>query len=276
MKSALPTLRMQSDDGCLLAVRQLKAAPRADAPVLLLLHALAMDGSMWAAVADELPGHLHVYAMDCRGHGMSGKPRGPYTIERLARDTAMAISGLGRESVHLAGCSMGGTVAIGTAARFRRRVASLALVDTTASYGPGAPAAWNERACKAEAQGMASLVPFQSERWFSEEFRQARPEVLHASISVFLANDVAAYAASCRMLGDADERRGLANYHGPAVVMVGEHDYATPAAMAQALADALPAARLVTIPGARHYTPLERPDIVAHYLAENAQMEGTA
>ena len=54
-------------------------------------------------------------------------------------------------------------------------------------------------------------------------------------IDVFLRNDIAAYAETCRMLGRADLRSALPRLKMPTAVVVGEEDYATPVAMAEAL-----------------------------------------
>ena len=60
----------------------------------------------------------------------------------------------------------------------------------------------------------------------------------------------------------------LAGISIPTLVVVGDHDALTPPSDAQAMADAIPGARLVTIPAAGHLTPMERPGAVAKALAE--------
>lgn len=52
----------------------------------------------------------------------------------------------------------------------------------------------------------------------------------------------------------------------PAAIIVGEEDYATPLAMAQALHDGIAGSTLTVLPGARHLTPLEVPDRIATEL----------
>jgi 3-oxoadipate enol-lactonase len=52
----------------------------------------------------------------------------------------------------------------------------------------------------------------------------------------------------------------------PTAVMVGEEDYATPVAMAQALHDGIRGSTLTVLPGARHLTPLERVDSITSEL----------
>jgi 3-oxoadipate enol-lactonase len=77
---------------------------------------------------------------------------------------------------------------------------------------------------------------------------------------------VPAYAETCRMLGAFDLRTALPGISCPTTVIVGEEDYASPVAMAQALKDGIANSRLVVIEKARHLTPLEVPDIIASEL----------
>jgi pimeloyl-ACP methyl ester carboxylesterase len=53
----------------------------------------------------------------------------------------------------------------------------------------------------------------------------------------------------------------------PALVIVGQEDQITPPDRARAMADALPPARFVSIPGAGHLSPLEQPAAVTEALA---------
>jgi 3-oxoadipate enol-lactonase len=151
---------------------------------------------------------------------------------------------------------MGGCVALAFVAAYPEKVAGLGLVDTTAWYGEKAPADWEDRAQKAVSAGLSSLVDFQATRWFSDKFRQEHPKVLEEAMAVFLANDVHAYAETCRMLGRCDMRSALPKIRAKTTIMVGEEDYATP----------IPNAPFEVVPGVRHLTPLECPDKVASVL----------
>jgi 3-oxoadipate enol-lactonase len=186
----------------------------------------------------------------------------------MADDLAAVLDALGIEAASVvAGCSMGGCVALEMAARHPSRLRALAAIDTTAWYGPGAPEAWAQRAETARRDGMAALRGFQAERWFTGGFNAARPEVLARWLDAFAANDPACYAAACAMLGEADLRPLLPRIAVPSLVLVGEEDAATPPAMARAIADAIPGARLRILPGARHLSPIERPEAVAEAIA---------
>lgn len=237
-------------------------------PGIVLVHSLAMAGIVWEAVAEQLSATAAVLTYDCRGHGASANGPGPYRLETFAHDLADLLDSLAWNSVHLAGASMGGNVALQFAALYPNRVLSLGLVDTTAWYGPDATAKWEQRARKAEEQGLTGLIDFQESRWFSDAFRSANGEGVQRCRSVFLANEVACFAATCRMLAAFDLRAALAGMRMPTAIVVGEDDYATPVAMAREMRAGIAAATLKVIPKVRHLTFVECPDIVAGALSE--------
>ena len=260
-----PLYRLTASDGVPLVYRVLGPAP--GRPVLVLVHSLAMDHRFWDSVAQALAGRCAVVAVDARGHGGSGRAPGPVTAARMAQDLREVVDHLGLPPVVVGGASMGGCIALQFAADHPTRTLGLALLDTTAWYGPTAAADWELRASKARDEGLASLVAFQQTRWFSDAFRQARPDVVQACIDCFLANDLESYMAACRMLGAFDGRSLLARISVPTLVLVGEEDYAAPVAMARALHDGIAGSTLEVVPATRHLTPLEVPDLVADRLA---------
>jgi 3-oxoadipate enol-lactonase len=242
--------------------------------VVALVHSLAMNRRFWDPVARRLAGRAALLTIDARGHGESGRGEAPFTVQRMADDLRDVMDHLGIERAVVGGASMGGCVALGFAGAHASRASGLALVDTTAWYGPAAPQEWEARAAKAMAEGLPSLVGFQTTRWFSDGFRAREPAVVQACIDVFLANDLQAYVESCRMLGAFDGRPLMAGLRLPTRVLVGDEDYAAPVAMAQALQAGIPGARLQVIPGARHLTPLEVPDVVAAAVLELCEEAG--
>lgn len=236
------------------------------APCFVLLHSLAMDRAFWEPVVERLTSVATVLTLDCRGHGASGKPPGPYSVEQFADDVADVVNALGIGGVVIAGASMGGCVALQFAGAYPELTRAAGLIDTTAWYGESAPKDWDARASKAEKEGLAALVGFQTTRWFSDAFRSEHPDVVQRCVDTFLRNEVAAFAATGRMLGAFDGRPQMANICAPTCVIVGEEDYAAPPAMARALHEGIARSTLLEIPEARHLTPLESPDVIATEL----------
>jgi 3-oxoadipate enol-lactonase len=237
----------------------------AAAPRVALVHSLAMDRDFWAPVVAELGGAASVLVYDCRGHGASDRPPGPYTVELFADDLAGLMDAIGWPNALVAGASMGGCVSLAFAARHPARTTALGLIDTTAWYGPEAPKNWAERG-RAAAAGFEAMVDFQAQRWFAEGFYAEHPDRVRVCIDAFLRNDAAAYAESCRMLGAADLRAVLPAIRVPTAIVVGAEDYATPPAMAEALHAGIRGSTLTVLDGARHLTPVERPEAIAAAL----------
>lgn len=97
-------------------------------PPVVLHHGFAASArANWEApgVVDALVNAgRHVYALDARGHGASGKPHDPaqYGETIMARDLGLFLDEIGAREVHLAGYSMGGIVALVAASQDRRIV----------------------------------------------------------------------------------------------------------------------------------------------------------
>jgi len=235
-------------------------------PRIALIHSLALDQSIWDGVVPLLTPHADVLTFDCRGHGKSGRPKMKFTLELFTADLVRLLDHVDWPRVTIAGCSMGGCVAQAFAGVYPNRVQALALIDTTAWYGPTAPKVWCERAATAAAKGFQALSGFQATRWVNDAFREAHPQLIRAYLDVFLANDIECYTATCEMLGDADLRHYQPATRVPTSVIVGEGDYATPVAMSEQIQGAIHNATLSVLPNVRHLTPIECPALIAEKI----------
>src|SRR5713226_7210360 len=99
----------------------------ANAPVLMLCNSLGTDLHMWDEQAPAWSKHFRLVRYDRRGHGQSGAPKGPYTMERLGRDVLAALDGLGIEKINWCGLSMGGMVGMWLGANAPERIEKLIL-----------------------------------------------------------------------------------------------------------------------------------------------------
>jgi pimeloyl-ACP methyl ester carboxylesterase len=78
---------------------------------VILIHGFTASIEMWAPVINELSRDFQVIALDCRGHGKSGKPhdRTQYGIQ-MVEDVVQLMDHLGIRKAHIAGYSMGGSI----------------------------------------------------------------------------------------------------------------------------------------------------------------------
>jgi 3-oxoadipate enol-lactonase len=259
----------QTQDGVMLSYTRYTAPE--GAPRIVFVHSLGLDRDVWSPVAEALAGRVELLIYDCRGHGRSDRPAGPYSTEQFADDLADLLNQLGWTDTFVAGCSMGGCVAQDFAARYRYRTRGALFVDTTAWYGPTAEEDWAERAEAAKLNGFESLVPFHLGRWFGDAFRAANPRLMNRLTKQFTANSLHAYQASCAMLGATDLRAMAVAIPHPVTVLVGAADQETPPAMAYDLAARIGDSPALIVPGTSHLTPLENPGVVVEALKDLLQ-----
>ncbi|MFJ7244924.1 alpha/beta fold hydrolase [Kitasatospora sp. NPDC098652] len=126
----MTTVRTVELPGVTLAYRE---SGRPDGPPLVLLHALGERAADWEPVLPELAPDHHVYALDLRGHGDSGRTA-RYGLAEMREDVLAFLDALGLARVDLVGHSMGGVVAYLLAQAAPERVDRLVLEDIAALY----------------------------------------------------------------------------------------------------------------------------------------------
>ena len=238
---------------------------------VVLAHAIGCDARMWERLVPVLRDRFRVLAFDARGHGGSAVTPRPYTLAGLAADFVRALDARGIERAHWVGLSMGGMIGQAFALHHPARLMRLVLANTTSGYGPDGPKMWEARAKAVTEGGMAAIKDLVMQRYFSEEFRAAHPEVVEKTGKRFLEVPVEGYAGCCDAIRDLDFTDRLGQINARTLVIAGEKDAGTPVAMSEAIAARIPGARLAVIPGAAHLSAVEKPDefnaLVRQFLA---------
>jgi pyruvate dehydrogenase E2 component (dihydrolipoamide acetyltransferase) len=130
--------------------RVLRMGPEdSDAIPLLLIHGFGGDLLLWQFNQSELAADRPVYAIDMPGHGGSTKAVGKGDAAAIAAAMRSALAALGVGRVHLAGHSLGGTVAMQMAFDEPDRVVSVTLVNS-AGLGPEINAGYIDRFIRAD------------------------------------------------------------------------------------------------------------------------------
>jgi 3-oxoadipate enol-lactonase len=256
-------------DGCPLWV---EVEGPAQAPVLMLSNSLGTDLHMWDAQAAALAQRFRLVRYDRRGHGKSGMPAGPYTMERLGRDALAIADGLRIAKFDWCGLSMGGMVGMWLAAHAPQRIDRLILSNASCHYPD--PSYWNERiAAVAASGGLASLADRIMALWFGPEFRASSPQAVAPLKAMLAATRVEGYIACCQAIRDMDHRDILTRIRAPTLVIAGRLDRATPVAAAQFIHSRIAGAEL-TILDAAHIANVEQPiayaQAVLGFLARDA------
>ncbi|MBB1254138.1 alpha/beta hydrolase [Streptomyces sp. OF3] len=248
----------------------------------------------------ERPGVRAVY-WDQRSHGRSERGRAhaatdgasPVSIERLGRDLKAVLDAAAPEGpLILVGHSMGGMTMMALAAQYpeevAERVVGAAFVGTSAgglgevTYGlpaagvtalrrfvPGvlkalaSHSALVERGRAATADLLAGLVKHYS---FGDT-RAVDPAVARFAERLIESTPIDVVAEFYPAFHAHEKREALAAFaHCPTLVIAGDRDLLTPQAHSEAIAAALPKARLEIVPETGHLLMLERPELLNERL----------
>jgi 3-oxoadipate enol-lactonase len=109
-------------------------------------------------------------------------------------------------------------------------------------------------------------------RLFAPEFQARHPDLMRDRREAFLRTDPEVFRAACGALAELDLRPELERVKVPVLVLVGEHDEATPPPMSHELAAGLPQARLQTIAGCAHVPQLQSPEIFLDAVCDFLQL----
>jgi 3-oxoadipate enol-lactonase len=239
----------------------------ADAPALVLGPSLGTDVGLFDAQVTAFADRHRVIRYDLRGHGRSEVVPGPCTVADLAADVLALLDRLGVERFSYAGVSIGGAIGQQLALTVPERVEKLALIATAAQFAD--PPSWAVRADQVRAEGTEFLVPSRTGTWFTPEFAEREPAEAQRLLGMLRATPAEGYASCCEAIGAFDVRERLAEIVAPTLVIAGAEDPATTGEMMRELAEGIPGAQFVVVPGAAHLPPATHPDAVDAALREH-------
>jgi len=234
---------------------------------VVLLPGLGTDVSAFVRQTPMLAERFRVYGVNPRGVGHSDAPEADvYDVARTAADAAASYEG----AAHVVGASLGAAAALELALAHPGRVRSLTLITPFVEASPRLLAigeGWERVAAETSPETLAaSLLPW----FFSAGFLAdgaARGRTLRG-----LAQTVARVPAATigRMAAGLAAWSGtrtddLAQVAVPTLVIAAGEDLLTPGA--EAIANAIPGAKLVVIEGAGHAVALEAAEAVNEALA---------
>jgi len=253
----------------LFAAGTVNAAEAGDGPPLFLFHSLLSDRASFDAIVPELSKSFRVIVPELPGFGRSQAVTGGLVAvaERMADAVQHAANG---EDAIVLGNGYGGFVALQMAIRHPGIATKLVLADCGAAFSEPGREAFRNMAAASMAKGLSAITDVAMRRLFAPEFQAAHPDLMQGRREAFLRTDPTVFRAACDALAALDLRPELRKVRVPALVLVGEHDEATPPPMSHELAAGLPHAHLEIIPGCAHVPQLQAPrlflDVIGGFL----------
>ena len=246
------TERVVRINGINIAFRQ-----QGEGPPLVLIMGYRLSSAAWPEkLVQGLAKNFTVITFDNRGTGQSDKPLTGYALANMARDVAGLLDEIGIESTYVLGYSMGGAIAQEFTRQFVHRVAGLILCATMCG---GPRATYAEASVVRVMRDLDGLSAEQIARaiWevtyapgylrenralAEDQMRRetALPTPLHAADLQFQA------------FAEFDGSKALSQIRCPTLVLTGDLDRLVRPENSRMLAQLIPGATLVVIPGGGH------------------------
>ncbi len=232
-----------------------------EGPPLIFLHGLGSSTRDWEYQIEFFAGRYQVIAMDFRGHGQSGKPPGPYSVQLFAADTVKLLKALNLGPAHIAGLSMGGMVAFQMAVDTPELIASLTIINS----GPelvfrsfAERMAFLQRSLIIRCLGIKYMAQVLAKILLPEPHQKTLQKQL---LQRWAQNDKKAYLASLQAITGWSVADRISAIQAPTLVISADQDY-TPIAFKEAYIARMPMAELAIINNSRHLSPIDQPEQV--------------
>ena len=222
----------------------------------VFVHGVGSTAAIWDYQLRDLANRYRCFAVELRGNGASKPEPPPAQISRegFAQDVLTVADAAGADRFHFVGCSLGGVVGFELLRRAPERIRSLTLVGSFAAYDDGAAYAASVMETVRAAQTMER---FARER--IEKLGMAAGPRTDETLQQMACKSIESYIASTQATWTGDYRDLLPSIAVPALIVCGERDVVAPLRYSQAIAQALPGARLEVLAGAGHVANADNP-----------------
>ncbi|MDQ0733362.1 alpha/beta fold hydrolase [Arthrobacter sp. B1I2] len=244
------------------------SGPHPASGTIVFVNSLATTSSMWDGVVTRLPKDFDVVRFDQRDRG---GPLGhsPFSLDDLVSDLFAVLDDENIEEAHIAGVSLGGLVALRSAAVIPHRTKSAVAMCCAARFSKDV---WLQRAQQVRAHGVTPLVPQVIDRWFTPDFQQRQPIIVDQHRQMLASTDPTGYAFACDLLAESDVTEDLPAIEVPLLVVSGGADSANPVTDQQLIARNVPSARHEVLNNTAHLAPVAEPELIANLVSEHARL----
>lgn len=236
----------------------------------LFVHGLGFGSVMWDPLLEVLAERgvsATMHALDLPGHARSGLPPADPTMDWYVEAVLRALEEI-PAPVHYVGLSMGGMIGMRLALKSPEKVRTLALFDTDAEEEPNREN-YMAMAETLRSQGFSGpLTEAFHQIVFGPKYLSDKANLARWTELMQQHDNEALYRAALAVLNRQAVLDRLGGIRAPTLILVGEHDVATPRQQSEKMHRAMPQSWLEIVPDAGHMSAIERPDAVAGALLE--------
>jgi 3-oxoadipate enol-lactonase len=225
---------------------------------LVVLHSLLTDRQAFDPVLPALAEKFRVTLINLPG--FRGSQAVPGLIDAYVARIEDAFDEFAIEpDAVLLGNGFGGTIALAFALAHPSRIARLVVSDAAPGFPEEGKQAFRVMAEKVKTGGLGAIAEIAANRVFHPAYLAQHPQAIEERRAVLLEIDPTAFVAACDALIAADLVPSLHRLDVPTLVVCGALDQATPPALNKLIAEKVPGATYVELPGCGHCPPLEQP-----------------
>ena len=244
-------------------------------PWVTFITGIANDTSMWDAQVPALSRDFRVLRYDLRGQGGSEATPPPYSIALLVSDLLRLWEALKVRKSHLVGLGLGGALAQALAIEHGERLSSLMPCCCRAQMVPDFAVLWHGLVEKVKANGVESIVEQTAQRWFSDEFKAANPQVLDGVRKMIARTSREGYLGCVAAFLELNVEKDLGRIRVPTHYVSGADDkLGGPPALMERMAKQVPGARHSSVPKAAHIANIQNPGafnlVMGEFLREHS------
>jgi pimeloyl-ACP methyl ester carboxylesterase len=232
-------------------------------PAVVMVHGLGLDRQSWRWQVAALARDYRVVTFDLFGHGESAEPPTTPSLDLFSRQILELLDHLRIGKAAVLGFSLGGMIARRFAMDHGERLWALGVLNSAHTRTKTAQDAVQARVREVEAKGPAATAEAALQRWFTESFRAANPELMDQVRQWLMANRKEVYAPIYQVLVDGVAELVAPNppIAKPTLVMTADEDYGNSPAMSRAIANEIPESQLIVLEGLRHMALAEAPHL---------------
>ncbi len=229
---------------------------------IVFLHAFPLNRTTWEPQVAGLADRYRVITIDLRGHGESDAPMWRYTLDQFAEDVKGLLDHLAISNATFVGLSMGGYILFALYRKYPTLIRALVLADTRATADvPEAKAARFSMAQVAYRRGASAIADLMIPKLLGPASLTHRKDLQEQLRTVITGNQVSGIIGSLMAMEERpDSTPLLATLTMPTLVIVGEHDAASPPDEVEEMSRHVPVATFVVIPGAGHLSNVDNPE----------------
>jgi len=237
-------------------------------PALYLVHGIGSRKTTWDELIAGLKRDFTCVSYDLRGHGESPIPPTPYSLEDLVDDLEALRRKLGHQKIHVAGHSLGGMIGPAYAQAYPQHTSSVGLLSTAAGRSEDDRAKLQAVGDAMEQNGVAETLGTFVERWFTDAFIKARPDLIEARLQQVRETPTDVFLSVFWIYAKTEMAPWLHKVRCPCLVLTGELDGGCNPQLNKFIDSELPDSRLVILEGLKHSLMIEASDRVLPHLRE--------